>query len=46
MSTIYQLAKNIKQYAEIESVSSGGGVNNMKKIKSISSGGGANISNS
>jgi hypothetical protein len=30
MSTIYQLAEDVKQYVEIESVSSGGGANNMK----------------
>jgi hypothetical protein len=30
MSTVYQLAEDVKQYAEIKSVSSGGGANNMK----------------
>jgi hypothetical protein len=33
MSTVYQLAEDVKQYAEIRSVSSGGGANSMK-IKS------------
>jgi hypothetical protein len=42
MSTVYQLEENIKQYAEIESVSSRGGANNMQKIESVSSGGGVN----
>jgi hypothetical protein len=46
MSIIYQLAENVKQYAEIGSVSSGGGVNSMQRSKisegSVSSGGGAN----
>jgi hypothetical protein len=41
MSTVYQLAENVKQYAEIESISSGGGANSMQRsklgIKSISS---------
>jgi hypothetical protein len=44
MPTIYQLAENVKQYAEIERVSSGGGANNMQRskleIKSVISGGG------
>jgi hypothetical protein len=30
MSTVYQLAEDVKQYAEIKSASSGGGANNMK----------------
>jgi hypothetical protein len=32
MSTVYQSAENVKQYAEIESVSSGGGANNMQRL--------------
>jgi hypothetical protein len=34
MSTVYQSTKNVKQYAEIESTSSGG-VNSMKKFMII-----------
>jgi hypothetical protein len=33
MSTVYQLAENVKQYAEIKSTSSGGGVNGMQRSK-------------
>jgi hypothetical protein len=33
MSTVYQLAEDVKQYAEIESISSGGGGANSMKIK-------------
>jgi hypothetical protein len=33
MSTVYQFVEDVKQYAEIESAISGGGVNRMK-IKS------------
>jgi len=46
MSKIYQLAENVKQYAEIGSVSSGGGSNRMQRSKSsegsINSGVGVN----
>jgi hypothetical protein len=46
MSTIYQLVENVKQYVEIGSIRSGGGVNNMKTSKSlegsVKSGGGVN----
>jgi hypothetical protein len=30
MSTVYQSTKDVKQYAEIESETSGGGANNIK----------------
>jgi hypothetical protein len=33
MSTVYQLAEDVKQYAEIKSASSGGGGANSMKIK-------------
>jgi hypothetical protein len=33
ISTVYQLAKNVKQYVEIKSISSGGGANNMQRSK-------------
>jgi hypothetical protein len=33
MSTVYQLAEDVKQYAEIKSVSSGGGANSMQRSK-------------
>jgi hypothetical protein len=33
MSTVYQLVENIKQYAEIKSISSEGGANNMQILK-------------
>jgi len=33
MSKIYQSAENVKQYAEIESISSGGGENSVPMFK-------------
>jgi hypothetical protein len=30
ISTVYQLAEDVKQYVDIKSASSGGGANNMK----------------